>query len=209
MGAAKMSKLISDIEHSQLKQFVQLVLDMKKSRFIQRAKTQRHDIYFVDTSDGSTKITAPDYDWEDFRSFLTIFRQIALSKQEPIYLPKIKNIMAKYANSGLRKELDELRSDIFPIIEGKYIGMKLGVELDGKEISLTSYELLDAIVNGIVFHGDQDRECETQLIRISQPWEYLVILQAEIIAPVFNACVYLMNMIRSENYLDDKDFPKK
>jgi hypothetical protein len=197
MCVAKMSKLISDIEYSQLKQFVHLVLDMEKTRFIQRAKTQRHDIYIVDTSDGITKITAPDYDWEDFRSFLTIFRQVALSKQEPVYLPKIKNIMAKYAKSDLHRELDELRSNIFPIIEGKYIEMKLGAELDGKEISLTSYELLDAIVNRIVFHGGQDKEYETRLIRISQPWEHLGILQGEIIAPVFNACVYLVKKRRS------------
>jgi hypothetical protein len=50
MCVAKMSKLISDIEYSQLKQFVHLVLDMEKTRFIQRAKTQRHDIYIVGTS---------------------------------------------------------------------------------------------------------------------------------------------------------------
>jgi len=204
-----MNERISEIEYSQLKQFVRLVLDMEKSRFIQRAKTQRHDVYIADTPDGGSKILAPDYDWEDLKSFLTVFRQIALSKQEPIYLPKIKNIISKYANNNLRKELDELRSNIFPIIEGKYAGMQLSAELDGKEISLTSYELLDAIVNGIVFHSDQDKEHGARLIRISQPWEYLGILQTEIIAPVFNACVYLTKKIRSENYLDEKDFTQR
>jgi hypothetical protein len=203
---AKMTKLLSDIEYRQLKQFVRLVLDMEKSRFIQRAKTQNHEIRMESLSGGGTRITTPDYDWEDFRSFLTIFRQIALSKKESVYLPKIKNIIAKYADTGLREELDKLRIDIFPIIEGKYVGVKFGAELDGREISLTSYELLDAIVNGVVFHGDQEREYESQLIYVSQPWEYLGMLQAEIIAPVFNACIFLLNKIRSENYLNDKDF---
>jgi hypothetical protein len=201
-----MKKLISDAEYSQLKRFVRLVLDMNKCRFIQRAKTQTHEISMERLPDGNAKIIAPDYDWEDFRSFLTVFRQIALSRKDSVYLPKIKNIIAKHADSGIRKELDELRKNIFPIIEGKYAGMKFGAEIEGKEISLTSFELLDAIVNGEVFHGDQEKEQETRLIYISQPWEYLGILQAEIIAPVFNACIFLLNKIRTENYLDDKDF---
>ena len=201
-----MKKLISEAEYSQLKRFVRLVLDMNKCRFIQRAKVQSHEIRMECLPDGNAKIIAPDYDWEDFRSFLTVFRQIALSKKESVYLPKIKNIIAKHAESSVRKELDELRINVFPIIEGKYVGMKFGAEIEGKEISLTSFELLNAIVNGEVFHGDQERKQETQLIYISQPWEYLGILQAEIIVPVFNACIFLLTKIRAENYLDDKDF---
>jgi hypothetical protein len=87
------------------------------------------------------------------------------------------------------------------------MGIKFGAQLKGKEeISLTSFELLDAIVNGLVFHGDQDRENETQLILTSRPGEYIWIILIEVIVPVFNACVWLMNIIRSKKYLEEKDF---
>lgn len=54
-------------------------------------------------------MTTPDYDREDFRSFLTIFRQVAVSKDEPIYLIKIMNIVSRYANNDLQKELKEIK----------------------------------------------------------------------------------------------------
>jgi hypothetical protein len=71
-------------------------------------------------------------------------------------LPKIINILARYANHDLWQQIDELKTQIFPRLEGKYVGTRFGAELGGKEISLTSYELLDALVNGVVFHPGQN-----------------------------------------------------
>jgi hypothetical protein len=75
----------SENERSQLRQFVRLVHEMRVSRFIRTAESQDHSIRSNRLDDGLYRITTPDYDLEDFRSFLTLFRQVALSKAEPVY----------------------------------------------------------------------------------------------------------------------------
>jgi hypothetical protein len=72
-------------------------------------------------------MTTPDYDREDFRSFLTIFHQAAVSKDEPICLIKIMNFVSCYANNDLQKELKEIKLKFNPILEGRYVVMKFGV----------------------------------------------------------------------------------
>jgi hypothetical protein len=206
---ANMQKSITDAEQKQLKRFIRLVFDMEQSRFIQRAKTQNHNIRADRISDDEFEMTVPDYDWEDFRSFLTAFRQIALSKKDSTYLLKIRNIVARYADDSLRVELGKFKSHLSPILEGKYVGIRLGAEIQGEEVSLTSYELLDAVVNSVVFHPREDKERESQLILRAKPWEYIGILLSEIIWPVFKASVWLVNIIRSKNYLPESEFPVK
>src|SRR4051794_568940 len=109
---------LTPAERAQLKQFTHLVYDMVRSRFIQRVKVQDHSIKTERLENGDYRLTAPDYDWEDFRSFLTAFRQVALSDREPVYLPRIRNIVGRYASEELRTELGKFKKDIIPIIEG-------------------------------------------------------------------------------------------
>jgi len=52
----------SDTERNQLKQFILLVSDMNQSRFIQRARTQKHDIHYERINVEEFRITLPDYD---------------------------------------------------------------------------------------------------------------------------------------------------
>src|SRR5688572_3338748 len=85
-------------EREQLRLFVQAVCDMVDSRFIQHSNKQDHSIEVKRLDNGDWNITAPDYDWEDFRSFLTNFRQVAFSDKEPIYLPRIRNIASQYGS---------------------------------------------------------------------------------------------------------------
>jgi len=44
-------------------------------------------------------------------------------------LPKIINILARYANHDLWQQIDELKTQIFPRLEGKYVGTRFGAEL--------------------------------------------------------------------------------
>ncbi len=194
-------------ERTQLKQFVRLVHDMLHSRFIERVKVQDHSIKSERLENGQYLITVPDYDWEDFRSFLTAFRQVAMSERDTVYLTRIRNIVARHGSELVRGELAKLKSRIIPIIEGRLTGIRFGHNVPGEDISFTSFELLEALVNGLVFHSDSDHDRAVSLILSSEPWQYIWVILTEIVLPVLRACAWLVNVIRIEGYLDEADFP--
>lgn len=114
------------LERAQLEKFVLAVYEMVDSRFMERVKVQDHSLKKQRLASGEYQVTAPDYDWEDFRSFLTTFRQIAISESEPVYLPTIRNIVSRYGSDELRSELKKLKQHIVPLIEGKLSGIRFG-----------------------------------------------------------------------------------
>jgi hypothetical protein len=204
---AETSPSLTNDERAQLKQFVRLVQDMVACRFIQRVREQDHSIRTERMENGEFRLTAPDYDWEDYRSFLTTFRQVALSQSETVYLPRIRNIVARHASDDLRKELGKLKNHIVPIIEGKLVGIRFGQASSDGEVSFTSHQLLDTLVNGTIFHSDLEHDHTARLILSAQPWQYILLILNEIIIPVLNACTWLVNVIQIEGYLDEADVP--
>lgn len=199
----------SDAERLQLEAFVRLVLAMHQCRFVRRVRTQDHSLRVEPLKGGGYRVIAPDYDWDDLRSFLTAFRQIALSDSEPVYLPRIRNIISKYAGEVLREELKKLKTHIVPIIEGKLEDVRFGKELPDGDISLSSYELLDVLVNGVIFHSDSRHERAAKLILSTEPGEYLWIVLIEIVYPVLNACTWIVNVMQSEGLLPESEFISK
>jgi hypothetical protein len=196
-------------ERDQLKLFVRAVYDMADSRFIKKVQVQDHSVKMERLESGEYKITSPDYDWEDFRSFLTTFRQVAMSDREAVYLPTIRNIVSRYGSDQLRLELKKLKQHVVPIIEGRLSGIRFGKARPEGDVVFTAYELLDALVNGLVFHSGDDHAKTVTILRDSQPWQYIWVILTEIIIPVVNACTWLVNVIRIEKFLDEADFPDR
>jgi hypothetical protein len=189
-----------------LRHFVRLVDDMSRSRFIERYRTQDHKI-----SCGPNGTIAPEYDWEDFRSFLTIFRQVAVSQGDPVYLSKITGMVGRYASDDLRRKIAEMRSLVLPRLEGKYHGMKLGRDaLEGKQaVSLTTHEILDALVNGYIFHPDKKHRQTIEFLDSVKRWQYLWPLLVEVIMPTVRACVWLFKAIHYDGILERSDYPAR
>jgi hypothetical protein len=63
------------------------------------------------------------------------------------------------------------------------------------------------LVNGIIFHSDQDHKDTVKFLRGSEEWLYLFLIVNEIIYPVMRTCVWLIKWIRLEGYLGEADFP--
>jgi hypothetical protein len=198
-------------EHrQQLRDFVRLVDDMSRSRFIETYRTQDHTISSDLDDDGTSKITAPDYDWEDFRSFLTVFRQVAISQNESIYFTKILNTVGRYASDELREKIGEMRTPLITRLEGRYRGMMFGKETsEGPEISLTSHDILDALVNGQIFHNDGSHREAVEFLNASERWQYLCPLLGEIVIPALRDFIWLFKAIRSDGILEDADYPAR
>jgi hypothetical protein len=193
-------------EHRErLRQFVYLVDDMNRSRFVERCRTQDHSIACQ-----GPQITAPEYDWEDFRSFLTTFRQVAISKSEPVYVFRIIGILRRYASPELQKQLAALRDELAPRLEGEYVGIRYGRELpSGEEVSFTSREALNALVNGQVFHADASHRWTLQFLPTIHRWQYLWPILFEIVIPALDGCVWLFHAMRRDGILDDSDYPER
>jgi hypothetical protein len=79
-------------ERDRLRLFVRTAHEMRDTRYIQAItkNPQSMGAGFDENGDPFSKI--PSYDWEDFRSFLTLFRKVAAAEDESIYLPKILNL---------------------------------------------------------------------------------------------------------------------
>ena len=196
-------------EHrEQLRYFVYLVDDMRRSRFVERYRTQDHTISCRPEDEGP-QITAPEYDWQDFRSFLTTFRQVAISNREPVYLFRILGILWRYASPELQKQLAELRAELVSRLEGEYVGIRYGRELpSGEEVSFTSREILDALVNGQVFHADASHRWTLKFLPTIHRWQFLWPILFEIVVPTLQRCLWLFDAIRQDGILDDSDYPE-
>jgi mRNA-degrading endonuclease RelE of RelBE toxin-antitoxin system len=200
---------VPENEREQLKQFVRAVYDMVDSRFMEKVKIQDHSVKMERVDSGEYRLTYPDYDWEDFRSFLTTFRQIAMSEREPVYLPTIRNVVSRYGSQDLRDELKKFKQHVIPIIEGRLSGIRFGKQTVEGEVSFSGYQLLDALVNGFVFHAGEDHAKTVTVLRNCEPWQYIWVILTEIIIPVVNGSAWLVNVIRIEKLLDEADFPER
>jgi hypothetical protein len=191
-------------EHRELlRHFVRLVDDMSRSRLIERYRTQDHTI----SRDGPDA-RVPDYDWEDFRSFLTTFRQVAISSQEPVYVFKVLKIVGRYASPQLREELGPFKKDLARLLEGNYPGIIcLGEESGEGDMPLTSNEILIALINGQIFHADSSHRQTVEVLGSIERWMYLCLVLHELIAPTLNDCIWLCDASLRDGILDDADYP--
>lgn len=190
-------------EREQLRQFVRVVDAMNRRRFIERYRTQDHTILCV----GGIK--APDYDREDFDAFLTDFRKVALSDGEPIYLTKVLRTVGKYASDQLREDLKLMRAEIILLLEGKGPAMNIGYENGGQETSLSPERVLNALVNGDVFHVDPGLTTTAGQIRGFPTWFYLWPALHYFVAPILHGCIWLFHAIRYDGILRDEDYPAR
>jgi hypothetical protein len=74
-------------------------------------------------------------------------------------------------------------------------------------MSLTSQEILDALVNGQIFHAHARHRQTVTFLTATERWQYLWPLLFEIIIPTLQACIWLFHAIRRDGILADSDYP--
>jgi hypothetical protein len=99
-----------------------------------------------------------------------------------------------------------LPSSIAQLIEGRFSVIRFGKKTAKSEVSFSSYELLEALMNGLIFHSEPRHVEAIGLLQDTEPWQYLWLIVQEIIRPVFNASVWLVNLIRNDELIDEGDF---
>jgi hypothetical protein len=194
-------------ERAQVKRFVELVYEMVGSRFVRDLRHKDHTIKYESLPDGEGRLSAPSYDKEDFRSFLTSFRQVAISSSEEVYFNKIRNIIWKYADAEFREDLKGFKKATNKLLTKDFAGIRVGRMTQHGEETFGGYELLDAYINNVAFHWGSDMEQAANYIKGSEPWEYIWPILATVISPMLESLVWFVNSIQAKAMLDESDFP--
>lgn len=197
----------------QLKRFVRLVDEMRRCRFINAYCTTDQTIGAGEDENGEEWHKNPTYHDENFRSFLTLYRQVGWAKNDPesVNLEKILNLVDLYAEPALKAKAAEIRRVTLPLMKGQYSAFKFTKFKDDfePEKTVTSFETLDALMNGYVFHPDKAHAATVEFLDEAESWMYLWPVMHEIIEPMLRGCVYLFCALREYGILTDADYPTR
>jgi hypothetical protein len=185
----------------QLRNFLRLVDGMSRSRFIQAWKTQDQIVTFAGGDGGPDW---PTYDVEDFRSFLTMFRQVALLNNESVYFNKVFGTVGKYASPELRENLPVLKKKLNDLLEGRVAIMGLG---DASGQSLSVPQALDALVNGKYFHTNDEHRETVEFLDSEHPTYSMWPIVNTLIIPCLSGFVRLFRAIYQDGILPATDYP--
>jgi hypothetical protein len=192
-----------------LRDFVRLVYEMDRCRFVRQYRQQDHTVSYRADDNGEAETTAPDYDWDDFRSCMTIFRKVGIAEGEPTHLAKIYKLMGRYASDALRQRLGTDKSQVMAMIYGTWTGMQVGGTIDGKEVTFSIAELLDMVTNGMIFHEDPEHRKAVEMFAGVPRWNYLWPTIHFKIMPIKNVAVRLFKYLSEDGILSDSDYPEE
>jgi hypothetical protein len=197
-------------EHRGLfRDFVRLVYEMDQCRFVRQYRKQNHAVSGEVDANGELKTTAPDYDWEDFRSFMTVFRKVGIAENEPTHLAKIYNLAGRYASDKLRKGLAANRQQVMAMLYGTWTGMNVVAAIEGKERTFTIAELADMVTNGMIFHEAAKHRQAVETFSKEPRWAYLWPALNFKIMPIKNAAMRMFHSLWQDGILSDADYPEE
>jgi hypothetical protein len=198
-----MDAAMTAVEREALRNFVRLVYRMDKSRFIKSVRTQSQTISW---QQGDADVTGPNYDWEDFRSFMTDFRQVAINKRDSAYFTKILGIAGRYGNDEFGRMLKDNKKKTMAILEGYYSGFQVEGEVDGKQVSYNTAELLDAITNGEIFHSEIEHQDAIKLVESNRLFTLWPVINFKIV-PILQMMIGFFHELLRQNILTKVDYP--
>jgi len=182
---------------------------MIRSRFVEMFDRQTRSISSEVEQDGSLSLLPPNYDVDDFKSFLTTFRQVFVSKNEPVYFFRITQVIKKYASPEFQHYMAVVEEALRPILEGKHhYKHRLVWESAAGERSLTSAQILDALINGKVFHADRKHRRAVKLLDGLEPCFWLWPIMGDIIKPAFYGCMFIYCQLMRDSILHKIDYPE-
>lgn len=184
-------------QQRQLKSYNHAIETLWESRFIQQTKSQKLGMTASRTSGNPSLhlVYHSDFDWQDFKSFLTTYRQVYHLEKEPIYIYTIRNIMSRLAANdvALQKDLKQLKKNCAAVASSSGASPLIKVERqeDGTLVEGTPYQLLQILLNGHVFHSDDDLHDAVNVLLGVDSWLYLTFIYANVIAPMLRNGMWL------------------
>lgn len=189
-----------------LRTYVRLVYDMSECRFIKSIRNEDQTVSGSVDENGNPTTSGPDYDWEDFRSFMTVFRKVAINENDRTYFTKILKIVGKYAGDAFRGVLKKSKKEAMARLKGYWTGILVGAVIEGKEVKYNVAQLLDAITNGEIFHSGPEHQTALKLLDQDHRAVLWPVIHFKIL-PILGMMVGLFHDLWRDNILATADYP--
>jgi len=182
-------------EMDSLRVFCEICDDIISCRFIREFNKQDHVFRSTKNRDGTRTSKYPEYDDDDFRSFMTHFRKLFLQNERGVKtdIYSVISILSRYGTARDRKALHDIKSVLNQEKQG---WIRVNVEVDGEEKSFTPGDIMNLIVNADVFHSDAELSSTKKVYR-KTGW----IMQAPFLRfaiSVVNNAVNMAKVIRAQ-----------
>jgi len=160
---------LSDSNVRTLQTFCRLVSDLAEARLI-KTLLSRERIHLKMGTDaaGRPAYSGDLVDWDDFRSFLTLFRQL-IAPKEPAYLPRVLKSISLRISLDDAKGLRQTRKELVSLIDSPTNHIQIGYPTADGPVFLSTKQLVDVVLNGAVFHGDAEHQTVWDAIKDSKP----------------------------------------
>lgn len=184
-----------------LRLFCRLVDDIGRCRLIRSAHASPSWQFKLGTDAvGNAVIDGPSFDWEDFRSFLTLFRRL-IAHDEKTNLPNVMKVITRIAPEEKRAGLRETRKHVERHIRADEGPLQVGGhDRDGVKRMFNPREIVDVVMNADVFHGDLHRQREWDAVQVMKPM--IVPLVLEYAAVVLHAAFIYRDNIFLRGWLN-------
>lgn len=118
----------------------------------------------------STRIR--NFDHEDFRSFLLLFRQL-VSESEPVYIMKVLKILGRYGDRRDQTNLKKIRAEL-QNVNHTVAGVSYA---SGEPLEIiTPKNVRDTLFNGFFFHCDLERQEDFEKMLQNEPFTTRMLL---------------------------------
>jgi hypothetical protein len=195
-------------DHRQVLQaFVRLVHEMEQCRFVQKFSNQDQTVSGCSGPNGPEITQAPSYDWDDFCSFMTMFRKVGIAKKEPTYLTKVFKLVGLYASDALREWLKANKDAVVRTVEGAVEGWHFNVKTSDEVAKLSTWKVLDMVTNGIIFHEEERYRSVVESLNDGPRWPYIWTAMNTSIVHILNIGIILSGYLYQDGILKEVDYP--
>ncbi|QEG29281.1 hypothetical protein GobsT_40760 [Gemmata obscuriglobus] len=207
--------LVSSVHksHYQLRKFVKVVSEMLLCRFGVAITSQSHTIASDASKPEGERTTHSTYDIEDYRSFLTLYRQVGWAKSDKpsLNLEKIVDVLEECSNDLKLRELTSyVRREALPKMKGDAAVVTLRRLDSGGQVlqELDGHEILDAFLNGEVFHPDPKHDKVIEFLGSVgvEVWLQTWLMITNVVLPTLIGCQMVFWAIRHFDILAESDY---
>jgi hypothetical protein len=131
--------------------------DIRSCRFVRDLPRQDHSTRMRKQPDGTWLIERPDYDVDDFRSFLTIARKL-IADRESTCVFKLLDLIGRHGSEEDRKDVKEAKATLAHADKPGALRFCVIEPGTGKEFEYSATKLLNIVCNAEIFHSAEDLE---------------------------------------------------
>jgi hypothetical protein len=186
-------------EKTALRLFCRVCDEILECRFVKELPNQDHSIRMSSLrSDGTCDYYQPNYDRDDFRSYMTLFRKLLLEKEQTnIY--RVLNILTMHMkDNGELTELKKIKKGLKTMERCGFMDFNLGS--DEKPEMYSPRKVYDVVINSDIFHTDADGEKALRKLQEFSP--FFEISLVKFMTDISRQAINIAEVIKHRKYFE-------